>query len=80
MSATPLLNELPKCTRTTVIDHIFKRKYGLTLTQTIIMSYLLMLKNWSIFIDGYYILTTTKIENDLVLGTKTVEASFTRRF
>jgi len=78
MSAIPPLKELPKCTRTTVIDHIFRRKYGLTLTQTIVLSYLLMLKNWSIFMDGYYILTTNKIADDLILGTKTVEASFTQ--
>jgi len=78
MSAIPPSKGLPKCTRTTVIDHIFRRKYNLTLTQTIVLSYLLMLKNWSIFMDGYYILTTNKIADDLILGTKTVEASFTQ--
>ncbi|HIP41445.1 MAG TPA: hypothetical protein EYG90_02910, partial [Campylobacterales bacterium] len=78
MSAIPPSKELPKCTRTSVIDHIFKRKYGLTLTQTIVISYLLMLKNWATCMDGYFILTTHKIEDDLILGTKTIEACFTQ--
>jgi len=80
MSAIPTTTsiELPKCTRTTVIDHLFRNKYKLTLTQTIILSYLLLLKNWANVVDGYFIITTNKIENDLKIGKKTIEASLTK--
>ncbi len=37
-----------------------------------------MLENWAIYVDGYFIVTTNKIEDDLILGTKTIEASFTQ--
>ena len=60
MSQIPPHATLPKCTRTVVLDLIFMRKYNLTFAQTTILSYLMMLKNWSTCIDGFYILTTDK--------------------
>jgi len=78
MSVTPN-NTLPKCTRTAVIDLLFKEKYKLTQTQMLVMYYLLMLKNWVKFIDdGFYVILSSKIERDLQLHPKTVEASLTK--
>ena len=78
MSVVPSTT-LPKCTRTAVIDLLFMRKYALSQTQMLVMYYLLMLKNWVKFIDdGYYVILSKKIENDLKLHPKTVEASLTQ--
>ncbi|MCK4441933.1 MAG: hypothetical protein KAU90_07985, partial [Sulfurovaceae bacterium] len=69
-----------KFTQTTVLDRKFRLKYGLTYAQTEIMSYLVMIPtSWKniIFIDGYFVILTKKIQNDLLLGEKTIEASFT---
>jgi len=78
MSVTPN-NTLPKCTRTAVIDLLFKKKHQLTQTQMLVMYYLLMLKNWVPFIDdGFYVILSSKIEQDLQLHPKTVEASLTK--
>jgi len=78
MSVTPN-NTLPKRTRTAVIDLLFKEKYQLTQTQMLVMYYLLMLKNWVSFIDdGFYVILSSKIEQDLQLHPKTVEASLTK--
>ena len=78
MSQIPPHATLPKCTRTVVLDLIFMRKYNLTFAQTTILSYLMMLKNWSTCIDNYYLLTTDKIISDLKFGIKTIEASLTQ--
>jgi len=77
MSVTPN-NTLPKRTRTAVIDLLFMEKYQLTKTQMLVMYYLLMLKNWVPFVDnGFYVILSSKIEQDLQLHPKTVEASIT---
>jgi len=78
MSVTPN-NTLPQRTRTAVIDLLFKEKYQLTQTQMLVMYYLLMLKNWVPFVDdGFYIIMSYKIEQDLKLHPKTIEASLTK--
>jgi len=76
MSATS--KKLPFCTRTSVIDHLFRRKYNLTYADTIIMSYILLTSSWADNIDDYYLLLTSKIKDDLLLGIKTIEATFTK--
>lgn len=70
---------LPKCTRTIVIDFLFMRKYGLTYSQMSVMYYLLMLKNWVKYIeDDFYVILSKKIEQDLKLHPKTIEATLTQ--
>ena len=77
MSVVPS-STLPKCTRTAVIDLLFMRKYQLTQTQMLVMYYLLMLKNWAKYRKGdYCVILSKKIEKDLGLHQKTVEASIT---
>jgi hypothetical protein len=66
MSTTP--KKLPFCTRTSVIDHLFRRKYNLTYAETIIMSYILLTSSWADNIDNYYLLLTSKIKDDLLLA------------
>jgi len=78
MSALPK-TPLAKCTRTVVVDLLFMHKFSLTHSQMQVMYYLLMLKNWVTFIDeGYYVILSSKIEKDLQLNPKTVEASITQ--
>ena len=78
MSVVPS-STLPKCTRTAVIDLLFMRKYQLTHAQMLVMYYLLMLKNWVKFVDDeHYVILSKKIEDDLGLHQKTVEASITQ--
>jgi len=78
MSAIPTTT-LPQRTRTAVIDLIFRDKYFLSHTQILVMYYLLMLKNWAKKTNNeYYIITSKKIEKDLNLHEKTVEASLTK--
>ena len=69
---------LPKCTRTTVIDHLFQRQYNLTYSETIIMAYLMLLHIWATNIDDYYLALSSKMRDDLLLGIKTIEATFTK--
>ena len=55
------------------------RKYQLTHAQMLVMYYLLMLKNWVKFVDEeHYVILSKKIEDDLGLHQKTVEASITQ--
>ena len=78
MSVVPN-STLPKCTRTAVIDLLFMRKYDLTHSQMLILYYLLMLKNWVKFKeDDFFVILSSKIERDLKLHPKTVEASLTK--
>ena len=70
---------LPIATRTSVIDHLFKCKYNLTYSETIVMSYILLLSSWATKVEeDYYLLLSSKIEQDLPLGAKTIEATFTK--
>jgi len=78
MSVVPT-STLPKCTRTAVIDLLFMRKHALTQTQILVMYYLLRLKTWAKEADDeFYIILSSKIESDLNLGSKTVEATLTQ--
>ena len=69
---------LPQCTRTTVMDNLFRREHQLSYAETMIMSYLAIAHTWAIDIDGYSLLRTSKIKNDLLLGEKTIEAAITK--
>ncbi|SFV64813.1 hypothetical protein MNB_SV-14-1149 [hydrothermal vent metagenome] len=66
---------------TTVIDRKFRITHGLTQTQTEVMAYLVMIiQSWKAIkiIDGYFVILTSKIKNDLLLKEKTIEASITK--
>ncbi len=70
-----------KFAKTTVLDREFRLKYNLTYAQTEIIAYLVMIiQSWKeiIVIDGYFVILTSKIKNDLLLGEKTIEASITK--
>ncbi len=70
-----------KFAHTTVLDRKFRLKYNLTYAQTEIIAYLVMIaQSWKniIVIDGYFVILTKKIKNDLLLGEKTIEASITK--
>ena len=70
------MSALPQRTRTLVKDFFFKEKFGLTSTQTDIMAYLINIASWAKCVgDGFYLILTRKIENDLSLKIKTIEAS-----
>jgi len=78
MSAVPT-STLPRCTRTIVLDVLFMRKYALSYTQISVLYYLLMLKNWVKFKENnFYVILSKKIETDLQMHPKTVEASITK--
>ena len=67
------------CTRTLVKDFIFQRKHNLSDTQTMFISYLTLLPNWAIKMqDDFFVLLTSKIESDLKMGIKTIEATLTK--
>jgi len=69
----------PNCTRTLVKDLLFQRKYKLTDTQTMFISYLTILPNWAMhYGNGFYLLLSSKIESDLRYGLKTIEATITK--
>ena len=71
--------KLPKCTRTIVLDSLFMRKYYLSYAQMSVMYYLLLLKNWVQFKENdYCVILSSKIEKDLKLHPKTIEASITK--
>ena len=77
MSAVPIT--LPKCTRTVVLDLLFKRKHNLSQTEATLMYYLILLKTWVKYQeDEHYVILSSKIEKDLKLHPKTVEASLTK--
>ena len=66
---------------TTVIDRKFRITHGLTQTQTEVIAYLVMIvQSWKalMFVDEYFVILTSKIKNDLLLGEKTIEASITK--
>ena len=70
-----------KFTHTLVLDKKFRLKYGLTYAQTEIMAYFMMIvQSWKnlVFVDDYFVILTSKIKNDLLLGEKTIEASITK--
>ncbi len=73
------MSDIPNCTRTLVKDLVFQRKYKLTATQTDFISYITRLASWAICMgDDFHILVTSKIEDDLKLKTKVIEAAITK--
>jgi hypothetical protein len=61
------------------MDMLFLRKYKLSYSQMMVLYYLLLLKNWVTFSeDNHYVIMSTKIEKDLKLHPKTIEASITK--
>jgi len=74
MSVTP--KNLPKRTLVLIKDLIFQEKYGLTHSQMDLMAYIVNASYWAICVNGYFILTTSKIMSDLPhIGLKTLEAN-----
>ncbi len=74
MSVTP--NNLPKRTRVLAKDFLFQEKHQLTDTQVDIMSYIFNAFTWAMKINGYMVLTSKKIMDDLPqIGAKTLDAS-----
>jgi len=66
---------------TTVIDRKFRIAHELTQTQTEVIAYLVMItQSWKNIkvIDGYVVILTSKIKNDLLLKEKTIEASLSK--
>ena len=80
MSVVPLTP--PKnFTKTIVIDKAFRVKYKLTASETEIMAYLLMItQSWKelIFVGEYFVILTSKIVKDLMIKTKTIDASISK--
>ena len=70
------MSAIPKRTQILVKDLIFQEKYNLSHTQTDLMAYLSNLTHWALEVDGYFVLATSKIMNDLPkMGQKTFEHS-----
>jgi DNA-binding PadR family transcriptional regulator len=74
MSVIP--KNLPKRVRVLVKDLLFQEKHQLTDTQVDIMSYIFNAFVWAMKVEGYIILTSKKITDDMPqIGQKTLEAS-----
>ena len=71
------MSSLPQHTQILIKDCDFQAKYSLSHTQTDLMAYLVNVPYWADCIDGYYVITTSKILSDLpLMGEKTFQASF----
>jgi len=67
---------LPNRTQILIKDLQFQEKYQLSHSQTDLMAYLANVPYWAINIDGYFVIATAKIMEDLpTMGKKTIEAS-----
>ena len=67
---------LPKRTQILIKDLPFQEKYHLSHSQTDLMAYLVNVTYWAINIEGYFVIATSKIMQDLpAMGKKTIEAS-----
>ena len=70
------MSAVPQRTQILVKNLPFQEKYHLTHIQTDLMAYLVNIISWAICVDGYYVITTSKIMSDLPkMGQKTIEAS-----
>ena len=70
------MSVLPKHTQILIKDLDFQAKYNLSHSQTDLMAYLANIPYWSININGYFVIATSKIMSDLpAMGQKTIEAS-----
>jgi len=68
---------LPKRTQILIKDLPFQEKYQLSHSQTDLMAYLVNVTYWAINVEGYFVIATSKIMEDLpTMGKKTIEASF----
>jgi len=68
---------LPNRTQILIKDLLFQEKYSLSHSQTDLMAYLVNVPYWATKVDGYFVITTSKIMTDLpMMGEKTIEASF----
>ena len=57
-------------------DFLFQEKHNLSHSQMDLMAYCVNLSYWAICIDGYFVITTSKVMSDLPqMGLKTFEAS-----
>jgi len=67
---------LPNRTQILIKDLPFQEKYNLSHSQTDLMAYLVNVIYWAINIEGYFVITTSKIMSDLpAMGQKTIEAN-----
>jgi DNA-binding HxlR family transcriptional regulator len=70
------MSTVPQRTQILVKNLPFQEKYHLSHIQTDLMAYLVNIISWAICVDGYYVITTSKIMSDLPkIGQKTIEAS-----
>jgi DNA-binding HxlR family transcriptional regulator len=70
------MSAVPQRTQILVKNLPFQEKYHLSHIQTDLMAYLVNIISWAICVDGYYVITTSKIMSDLPkMGQKTIEAS-----
>jgi len=67
---------LPNRTQILIKDLPFQEKYHLSHSQTDLMAYLVNVVYWAINVEGYFVITTSKIMSDLpAMGQKTIEAN-----
>jgi DNA-binding PadR family transcriptional regulator len=70
---------LPNRTLILIKDLLFQEKYSLSHSQTDLMAYLVNVPYWANTVNGYFVIATAKIMNDLPnMGEKTIEASLKR--
>ena len=70
------MSALPNRTQILIKDLPFQEKYHLSHSQTDLMAYLVNVIYWAININGYFVITTSKIMSDLpAMGQKTIEAN-----
>ncbi len=66
----------PNRTLILVKDLLFQEKYHLSHTQTDLMAYMVNVAYWAIEVDGYFVISTSKVMSDLpAMNQKTFEAS-----
>jgi len=70
------MSAVPNRTQILIKDLPFQEKYNLSHSQTDLMAYLVNVIYWAINVEGYFVITTSKIMSDLpAMGQKTIEAN-----
>lgn len=70
------MSALPNRTIILVKDLLFQEKYHLSHTQTDLMAYMVNVIYWALEVDGYFVISTSKVMSDLpAMNQKTFEAS-----
>jgi len=70
------MSAVPNRTQILIKDLPFQEKYHLSHSQTDLMAYLVNVIYWAINVEGYFVITTSKIMSDLpAMGQKTIEAN-----